>query len=145
MLVDVVTEYAAEVVRPAAAEADEACEAPVDVLKASIEIGLPILGVPEELGGISTERSAMAGILVAEALAHGDMGLAVATLAPGAVSTALSLWGSERAAGDLPPGVHRRRRARRRAGAGRAAAAVRPAGAGDHRRAARATASCSTA
>src|SRR6185369_6066085 len=40
-------------------------------------------------------RSAMAGTLVAEALAHGDMGLAVATLAPGAVSTALSLWGSE--------------------------------------------------
>ena len=37
----------------------------------------------------------MAGTLVAEALAHGDMGLAVATLAPGAVSTALSLWGSE--------------------------------------------------
>ena len=37
----------------------------------------------------------MAGTLVAEALAHGDMGLAVATLAPGAVSTALSLWGSD--------------------------------------------------
>ena len=55
------------------------------MLKASLDIGLPILGVPEELGGISTERSAMAGTLVAEALAHGDMGLAVATLAPGAV------------------------------------------------------------
>ena len=45
---------------------------------ASLEIGLPILGVPEALGGISEERSAMAGTLVAEALAHGDMGLAVA-------------------------------------------------------------------
>jgi alkylation response protein AidB-like acyl-CoA dehydrogenase len=64
-------------------------------LKSSLEIGLPILGVPEELGGISTERSAMAGTLVAEALAHGDMGIAVATLAPGAVGTALSLWGSD--------------------------------------------------
>ena len=95
MLVDVVREYAEEVVRPAAAEADDVAAAPEAVLKASLEIGLPILGVPEELGGISTERSAMAGTLVAEALAHGDMGLAVATLAPGAVSTALSLWGSE--------------------------------------------------
>jgi alkylation response protein AidB-like acyl-CoA dehydrogenase len=95
MLVDVVTEYAAEVVRPAAAEADDSAAAPEAVLKASLAIGLPILGVPEELGGISAERSAMAGTLVAEALAHGDMGLAVATLAPGAVSTALSLWGSE--------------------------------------------------
>jgi alkylation response protein AidB-like acyl-CoA dehydrogenase len=95
MLVDVVTEYAEEVLRPAAADANEACEAPQDVLKASLEIGLPILGVSEELEGIATERSTVAGVLVAEALAQGDMGLAVATLAPGAVSTALSLWGSD--------------------------------------------------
>ena len=95
MLVDVVTELADEVVRPAAAEANDACAAPDTVLKASLEIGLPILGVPEELDGISTERSAMAGTLVAEALAKGDMGLAVACLAPGAVATALSLWGDD--------------------------------------------------
>jgi hypothetical protein len=95
MLVDLVAEFAEEVVRPAAADADTACAAGDDVLKASLEIGLPILGVPESLGGISEERSAMAGTLVAEALAKGDMGLAVATLAPGAVATALSLWGSE--------------------------------------------------
>jgi alkylation response protein AidB-like acyl-CoA dehydrogenase len=95
MLVDVVTELAAEVVRPVAAESDDVATAPESVLKASLDIGLPILGVPEALGGISTERSAMAGTLVAEALAHGDMGLAVAALAPGAVSIALSLWGSE--------------------------------------------------
>ncbi len=95
MLVDVVTELATEMVRPAAAEANEACRAPDDLLKAGLEIGLPLLAVPEDLGGISTERSAMAGTLVAEALAKGDMGLAVACLAPGAVSTALSLWGSD--------------------------------------------------
>ena len=95
MLVDVVAEFAAEVLRPAAAEADDATAPPEAVLKSSLEIGLPILGVPESLGGISSERSAMAGTLVAEALAKGDMGLAVAVLAPGAVSTAISLWGTE--------------------------------------------------
>ena len=95
MLVDVVTEFADEVVRPAAAEANETCSAPESVLKAGLDIGLPILGVPEALGGISDERSAMAGTLVAEALARGDMGLAVASLAPGAVATALGLWGSD--------------------------------------------------
>ncbi len=95
MLVDVVSEFAAEVVRPAAAAADDACAAPAELLASSLEIGLPILGVPEQLGGISEERSAMAGTLVAEALARGDMGLAVAALAPGAVATALSLWGSD--------------------------------------------------
>jgi len=95
MLVDVVTELAQEVLRPAAAEADEACAAPAEVLAAGLEVGLPILGLPEELGGISEERSAVAGALVAEALARGDMGLAVASLAPGSVATALGLWGSE--------------------------------------------------
>ncbi len=95
MLADVVAEFAKEMVRPAAAAANEECAAPEDLLKASLEIGLPILGVAEDLGGIATERSAMAGTLVHEALAHGDMGLAVAALAPGAVATALSLWGTD--------------------------------------------------
>lgn len=95
MLVDVVTEFADEVVRPVAAEANETCTAPEELLKASLEIGLPILGVAEELGGIATERSAVAGVLVHEALAKGDMGIAVAGLASGAVATALSLYGTD--------------------------------------------------
>lgn len=95
MLVDVVTEFATELVRPAAAEADAACATPVELLASSQEIGLPTLGVPEQLGGIMHTRSAMAGALVAEALARGDMGIAVATLAPGAVATALGLWGTD--------------------------------------------------
>src|SRR5690606_12234185 len=92
MLVDVVTELATEVVRPAAAKADEACATPSDVLASATEIGIPLLGVPEALGGISEERSAVAGVLVTEALARGDLGIAVAAMAPGAVATALSLW-----------------------------------------------------
>ncbi len=95
MLADVVGEFASEVVRPAASEANEACAAPEALLKATLEIGLPILGVSEDLGGIAAERSAMAGTLVHEALAKGDMGLAVAALAPGAVATTLSLFGSD--------------------------------------------------
>jgi alkylation response protein AidB-like acyl-CoA dehydrogenase len=95
MLVDVVSELAQEVIRPAAADADEVCAAPAEVLDAGREVGLPILGVPESLGGISEERSAMAGTLVAEALARGDMGLAVASLAPGSVATAIALWGTD--------------------------------------------------
>ena len=95
MLADVVGEFAEEMVRPAAAEANETCAAPDELLKASLEIGLPILGVPEDLGGIATERSSMAGTLVHEALGKGDMGLAVAALSPGAVATALSLWGTD--------------------------------------------------
>jgi len=95
MLVDVVAELAAEVLRPAAADADVACAAPETVLRAANEIGLPLLGVPEALGGVSEERAVMAGALVAEALAKGDLGLAVASLAPGAVATAIATWGTD--------------------------------------------------
>jgi alkylation response protein AidB-like acyl-CoA dehydrogenase len=95
MLVDVVTDLATERVRPAAADADVACATPGEVLAAANEIGLPLLGVPESLGGISEERAVMAGTLVAEALARGDLGIAVATLAPGAVATAIATWGTD--------------------------------------------------
>ncbi len=52
-----------------------------------------MVGVPEELGGAVEERSAVTSVLMSEALAQGDMGIAVACLAPAGVSTALSLWG----------------------------------------------------
>ncbi|ADB33576.1 acyl-CoA dehydrogenase domain protein [Kribbella flavida DSM 17836] len=94
-VVDVVREFAAEVLRPAASAADTAGRTQAKVLEQSAELGLSLIEVPEELGGIVTERSAMTGVLVAEAMAHGDMGQAVACLAPAAVSTAISLWGDE--------------------------------------------------
>ena len=93
LMVGVVSEFAAEVLRPAAAAADTACTTDARVLAQSAELGLSLIEVPEELGGIVTERSAMTGVLVAEAMAHGDLGQAVACLAPSAVSTAISLWG----------------------------------------------------
>lgn len=94
MIVDATREFAAEQLRPAAAEADAGCVAPETLLKRSVtELGITQLGIPEELGGMSTERATTTGVLVAEALAHGDMGLTVACLAPAAVANALVLWG----------------------------------------------------
>ncbi len=96
MIVEATREFAAEQLRPAAAEADAECAAPAEILERSVsELGVTLVGVPESLGGMGTERSATTGVLVAEALAHGDMGLAVACLAPAAVSSALVLWGDE--------------------------------------------------
>jgi len=96
MIVDATREFAAEQLRPIAAQADTDCTAPPELLKrVNAELGVTLVGVPESLGGMGTERSATTGVLVAEALAHGDMGLAVACLAPAAVSNALVLWGDE--------------------------------------------------
>ena len=53
-----------------------------------------MLGVPEELGGVMHEQAAVTSVLIGEALAHGDMGIAYAALAPGAVATAIGHWGS---------------------------------------------------
>ena len=95
MIVEATSEFAAEQLRPAASAADTACEAPETILKRSIaELGVTQVGIPESLGGMATERSTVTGVLVAEALAHGDMGLAVACLAPAGVSNALVLFGS---------------------------------------------------
>jgi alkylation response protein AidB-like acyl-CoA dehydrogenase len=95
MMVDVISEFAAEVLRPGAEEAERADDTPKEVLAQTSEFGLSLLNIPEPLGGLSEERSAVTGVLVAEALAHGDMGQAVACLAPSAVATAISLWGTE--------------------------------------------------
>ena len=93
MLTEAVKDFAAKKLRPAAEKADAQTAAPAKLLAQSAELGLTMLGVPEELGGAVAERSAVTSVLVGEALAHGDMGLAVAALAPAAVGTALSLWG----------------------------------------------------
>jgi alkylation response protein AidB-like acyl-CoA dehydrogenase len=103
MIVEAVGEFAAEQLRPRAAAADDACAAPAEVFTRAAELGIPLLAVPEELGGVATERSTTTTVLVAEAMAHGDMGLAVACLAPSAVANALALWGdAEQQATYLP-------------------------------------------
>ncbi len=86
--------FAEEKVRPAALEADDKCETPPELLAEATELGVNMLGVPEELGGVMHEQSAVTSVLIGEALAHGDMGIAYAALAPGAVATAIGLWGS---------------------------------------------------
>ena len=93
MIVGVVREFADEVLRPGAEKADATCVTPDDVLGRSMELGLTLLEVPEDAGGLGTERSTTTAVLVAEALAHGDLGMAVACLSPASVATALSLWG----------------------------------------------------
>ena len=93
MLTEAFGEFARDRLRPAAAKADTDCAAPPELLAQAEELGLATLGIPEELGGVLAERSAVTTVLAAEALAHGDMGLAVAALAPAGVATALGLWG----------------------------------------------------
>jgi alkylation response protein AidB-like acyl-CoA dehydrogenase len=86
--------FAEDQIRKAALKADEERETPKEILDQANELGVNMLGVPEELGGVMTEQSAATTVLIGEALAHGDMGIAYAAMAPGAVATAIGLWGS---------------------------------------------------
>jgi alkylation response protein AidB-like acyl-CoA dehydrogenase len=94
MLQEAARDFAAEKIRPAALDADAACETPAELLAQANELGINMLGIPEELDGVMQEQAAVTSVLIGEALAHGDMGIAYAALAPGAVATAIGLWGS---------------------------------------------------
>ncbi len=93
MLSESVRDFALHKLRPVAQAADHACGAPPELLAHANELGLTMVGVPEQLGGAVAQRSAVTSVLMSEALAYGDIGIAAACLAPAAVSTALSLWG----------------------------------------------------
>ncbi len=94
MIVETVNEFAEEVLRPAAREADESASYPADLVAKANELGITAINIPEDFDGIAEHRAAVTNALVAEALAYGDMGLALPILAPAGVASALTHWGS---------------------------------------------------
>ncbi|MEP7288176.1 MAG: acyl-CoA dehydrogenase family protein [Chloroflexota bacterium] len=84
MLVDTITKYALNDVRKIAHAADESNTLPDSVIRKGWEIGLLPASIPEEFGGLG-EYSAVTNVLAAEALAYGDLSVALAVLAPGLV------------------------------------------------------------
>jgi alkylation response protein AidB-like acyl-CoA dehydrogenase len=94
MIVETLEELAEEVLRPAAHDADEAATYPPDLMAKAGELGITAINIPEDFEGIAAHRSSVTNVLVAEALAYGDMGLALPILAPGGVASALTNWGS---------------------------------------------------
>ncbi len=94
MILETVEEFAEEILRPAARDADDAASYPPDLIAKAAELGITAINIPEDFDGIAAHRSAVTNVLVAEALAYGDMGLALPILAPGGVASALTHWGS---------------------------------------------------
>lgn len=94
MIRDEMRKFATERLRPAAHDADDHCTPPVELLREAARLGTALMSIPEALGGVGPERATVTQTLIAEALAHGDMGLAVACLAPAGVAAALAEWGT---------------------------------------------------
>ncbi len=94
MIVETVNEFAEEILRPVAREADEKASYEADLVAKANELGITAINIPEDFDGIAEHRAAVTNSLVAEALAYGDMGLALPILAPAGVASALTHWGS---------------------------------------------------
>ena len=95
MIVQAVREFAEERLRPIAAEVNETSEPADGILDTAAELGIALVNLPEEYEGIATASGATTGALIAEALAFGDMGLAVAILAPAGVANTITNYGDE--------------------------------------------------
>ena len=94
MIIETLEEFAEEILRPAARDADAAATYPSDLIAKAAELGITAINIPEDFDGIAAHRSSVTNVLVAEALAYGDMGLALPILAPAGVASALTHWGS---------------------------------------------------
>ena len=94
LILETVREFADEILRPAARDADNAASYPPDLIAKAAELGITAINIPEDFDGIASHRCTVTNALVAEALAYGDMGLALPILAPGGVASALTHWGS---------------------------------------------------
>lgn len=95
MIVEAVREFAEERLRPVASECNEKSEPAEGMLDTAAELGVALINLPEEFEGIATASGATTNALIAEALAYGDMGLAVAILAPASVANVITNYGDD--------------------------------------------------
>jgi alkylation response protein AidB-like acyl-CoA dehydrogenase len=104
MLLDAIQKYADNDVRPAAHEADEHGSFPAGLLAKGWELGLIPAGIPEAYGGFG-EHSTVTNVLAAEALAYGDLALALAVLSPGLVAYPVHFSGTEEQKHNILPQI----------------------------------------
>lgn len=100
---DSMQRFAQKRLRPSALEADEQGHPPEGLMEEAHALGLSQLAVPEAAGGAGEQRSPITNVLVAEDLSRGDMGLALAALAPVSVVHALVDYGTAAQQGQYLP------------------------------------------
>lgn len=86
-------QFAANEIRPVAAEYDEKNEFPIEVMKKAAEIGFLSSGIPQEYGG--TGFSTMDNVIVCEELAWGCAGMYTSIMANTLATTPIVLFGTD--------------------------------------------------
>ena len=88
-------EFAQQVFRENAREADEQSSIPDGILDTVWELGLTSTQLPESVGGGGEARSPITNAIILEELAFGDPALAIASTAPSLFAFAISDYGTE--------------------------------------------------
>lgn len=95
MTIDTMSQFAADVLYPLAASADQNEIFPTELWQYIEDLGLNFYALPEALGGVASEKNILSNILIAEHLAKGDFSLAAGMLSTFSVINAITQWGSE--------------------------------------------------
>jgi acyl-CoA dehydrogenase len=92
---ETVQNFAMEKIRPAAHDADESGVVPASLVAQAWELGLVQGSIPEQYGGYGQGASAITGAVIAEAMAEGDLAIAMHVLSPRLVIDPVLTLGSE--------------------------------------------------
>ncbi len=104
MLIEAIERYATNDLRVAAHDADETGELPGDLIEKGWDMGVLQASIPEAYGGFG-ERSAVTGVLAAEAMGWGDLAGALAVMLPASYAMPILLGGTEKQKAELIPPV----------------------------------------
>jgi alkylation response protein AidB-like acyl-CoA dehydrogenase len=95
MIVNTIKQFATDEMREIYRDCEESGEIPDDIVNTAWELGLVATGIPEELGGLGGEQSAVTGSLIAEELAWGDLAIAMKILCPALAAFPIIEMGTE--------------------------------------------------
>ena len=95
MAIYTMSQFAADILYPLAASADQNETFPTELWQYIEDLGLNFYALPEALGGVAAEKNILSNVLIAEHLAKGDFSLAAGILSTFSVINAITQWGAE--------------------------------------------------
>lgn len=94
MTVDAMQQFAHEVLYPLAHTADHQATFPENLWAQFKDLGVNYYALPEQYGGVASEKNVVTNVLIAEQLAQGDFSLTATLLSTFSVINAITQWGS---------------------------------------------------
>ncbi len=95
MTADAMKQFAQEVLYAIAHDADHHEKFPEVLWQHITDLGLNDYALPEQFGGVASEKNIVSNVLIAEQLARGDFSLSAGLLSTFGVINAITRWGSE--------------------------------------------------